>query len=256
MNDRYNLRGLGILVTRPKDQAGSLCRMIEELGGEPLKFPALEIAPPVDPGKVRGALNNVASYDILIFISVNAVTRGLGYLDNRLPGKAKIAAIGRATARALAEHGFPLTIVPEHHFDSEALLEARELQSVSGQRILIFRGEGGRAFLGDSLRARGASVEYAEVYRRVCPELAVKVEQLPWWSDLKLVTATSGEIIDNLLALFGSSGSERLLTLPLLVVSERMRDHARVLGFQQVILAEGPDDDSIMETLCRWMDSR
>lgn len=252
-----DLKEAGVLITRAAHQAGLLCRLIEQYNGKPLRLPAIEIVQTRQPALVEATLSAIDTYDIVVFVSANAVVRGLPYLsDGRLPDNLQIAAVGLATAQALAEAGYPVDVVPEGGFNSEALLEAPELQRVAGKRILIFRGEGGRPLLGDTLAERGATVEYAEVYRRCCPEIDSGLAFLPWLADLDVVTATSNEILNNLFLLFGDNGRVRLQQTPLVVVSSRMRDHARALGCGQVMLADGPDDNSIVEALCRWAPHR
>ena len=160
--------------------------------------------------------------------------------------------MGRGTAKRLAEAGCTVDIVPQGRFDSEALLATRDLQQVAGQRILIVRGDGGRPLLGNTLESRGANVEYAEVYRRLCPNTDTTPLLARWREDVQIVTATSNEILNNLWAMLGKEGRALLLTTPLVVISERMRSHAAALGFRQVILADGADDRSMLASLCDW----
>src|SRR3970040_562339 len=83
-----------------------------------------------------------------------------------LPPGILCAAIGRGSVKELARFGVTDAMAPLRRFDSEALLELPQLQQMQGKRVVIFRGEGGRELLGDTLAARGARVEYAECYHR------------------------------------------------------------------------------------------
>ena len=76
---------------------------------------------------------------------------------------------GAVGGDALARHGIHDVISPPLRFDSEALLELPQLTDVNGRRVIIFRGDGGRELLGETLAARGASVEYVSCYRRGRP---------------------------------------------------------------------------------------
>ncbi|MCG8428279.1 MAG: uroporphyrinogen-III synthase, partial [Chromatiales bacterium] len=205
-----DLAGLGVLVTRPAHQADGLCQLIQASGGAPLAFPALEIAPPADPEQAAAYLRRLADFQIAIFISPNAVSRALALLAGaELPPELQLAAVGKGTANALAAAGYSVDITPNERFDSEALLQSRELQAVGGKRVLIVRGVGGRALLGDTLTERGAQVSYAEVYQRRLPECD-PTPLLERWDDVDVVVATSGEILDNLWHLLGSEGRARL----------------------------------------------
>lgn len=243
-----SLAGLGVLVTRPRDQAEPLCRLIEAAGGGVLRFPGITIQPALDPTQAARLL--ATDWDLLIFVSRNAVEYGLPLFPaGRLPASATIAAVGRATARALAATGRTPDLVPEQRYDSEALLELSALQQLSAKRVLIVRGNGGRPLLGDTLRARGALVCYAEVYRREPPQ----VEIAPWIGRLRdevdLVTTTSTEILRNLYQVFGADARPLLLTKPLIVVSPRMAATAEDLGFKRVGITERADDQSILKAL-------
>jgi uroporphyrinogen-III synthase len=123
---------------------------------------------------------------------------------------------------------------------------------MDGQQVLIVRGEGGRPLLGDSLRARGAKVGYAEVYRRVRPQADIAPLIARWSGEIDLVTATSAELLDNLVGMLGEAGWPLLRRTPLLVISERMRDAAERLGFETILLAPGADDASLLDAICSW----
>ena len=251
-----DLAGCRVLVTRAAHQAHDLCRLIDDLGGRPLRVPAIEIQAAESDEALSQLLARIGSFDIAIFISANAVEWGLKLLpQQRLPEAIDIVAVGQATALALAKSGHTVDVVPEHGFDSESLLEAPELDEseIRGKSVMIFRGEGGRPLLGDTLRMRGAKVSYAEVYRRCCPQTR-SVAGIDWrLEDVDVATVTSSMILDNLFTMFGTDEHERLCSMPLVVISERLLAHARKLGCEQVMLARGPGDHDLVEAICAWL---
>lgn len=252
-NRTCDLSGIGVLVTRPASQSAPLCELIAARGGNPVSFPALEIQPPADLQGVAARLTGSGPYDMAIFISPNAVSYGLQLLDGAsLPGNPRIAAVGKGTARALEARGLEVNILPQERFDSEALLEMEELQQLQGRRVLILRGNGGRPLLGETLQARGAEVIYAEVYRRQCPRPDAGPLLKRWAGEVRVVTATSSEILENLAAILGEPGRELLQTTPLVVVSERIYERAQALGCREIILARRAEDGAIVDAICHW----
>jgi uroporphyrinogen-III synthase len=250
MTNPCDLSGIGVLVTRPAGQAETLCRLIETAGGRPIPLPTALILPVSDPELARAQLT--ASWDLIVFVSRNAVEQALALLPGgRLPEGPTIAAVGHATARALARAGREPDLIPGGRFDSEALLAMDALEDVLGSRILIVRGVGGRPTLGETLARRGARVAYAEVYRRVLPEIDPTPLLAHWHRDIQLATATSDDILNNLLELVTPKGREALLATPLVVVSERTALLARSLGFARVEVAERAGDEEILAALCR-----
>ncbi|MGE0079755.1 MAG: uroporphyrinogen-III C-methyltransferase [Thiohalomonadaceae bacterium] len=247
------LAGVGVLVTRPAHQADTLSRLIADAGGTPVHWPTLEIAPPQDPA-AADALDRITGFDLVVFVSANAVTQGLARLGKPLPADLQIAVVGDGTARALEEQtGRAPTLKPRDSFDSEGLLALPELQDMSGRRVLIVRGEGGRELLAQTLRERGAEVEYAAVYRRAIPA-APPAEA---WTALAegrvhAVTSNSSEGLRNLVSMAGAL-TPRLLALPLIVGARRQREAAAALGFQgPIIVADNADDASIAAAVVRW----
>jgi uroporphyrinogen-III synthase len=248
VGDDCRLSGAGVLVTRPVHQAARLCALVEAHGGRPVRFPALEIHDPLDPGAAEDLLRAANAFDVVLFVSANAVERAAPHLPR--PLRPALGGVGDGTARALRAHGLDPTILPTTSADSEGLLALPALQAVRGRRILIVRGAGGRPLLGDGLRARGAEVHYAEVYRRVLPEIDVAPLIAGWRQEVRVVVATSREVLDNLVTLLGAAGRPLLEETPLVVVNERMAAHARTLGIRRVILATGPGDEALVRAAC------
>lgn len=245
-----HLRGLSVLVTRPEAQADGLCELIEQAHGRPVRFPAMEIQPLTDPDAAQ-LLQQLAQTDLLIFISANAVQYAFPLLPDELPIGLQIAALGRATAFALEEVGLSPDLMPEKRFDSEGLLALPMLQEMAGKRVVIVRGEGGRELLKSTLEARGARVDYAEVYRRSLPRRNPANLIAGWGRLVDVVTATSSQLLDNLWALLGVPGQALLKETPLVVLSRRTAEHAQQLGCRKVYLAEEASDRGILRTLCR-----
>lgn len=247
------LAGKGILVTRPREQAQALIDRLQAAGARPIVFPAIEIAPPQDVALLDQILNRLAGFDLLIFISPTAVSRFFLALGGRsLPTSSQVAAVGEGSARALQRRGVATIAHPEGGADSEALLTLPAMQAVTGQRILIVRGEGGRELLAETLRARGALVEYAECYRRLRPVADARPVLAEFErGGIDAVTATSGEGVRNLFALLGGAGEGRLRDTPWFVPHARIAETARKLGVRQVVVS-APRDDGLLTTLGEW----
>ena len=193
------LKGYGVLVTRPEHQAGELAAAIEEAGGEAIRFPVIDIEPQ-NSADVNRCLEALPTADITIFISTNAVIYGLPYADG---DETAIAAIGPSTKTAIESAGRQVDIFPAQGFDSEQLLTEAGLQDVAGKNIRIIRGDGGRELLAETLRERGATVDYLPVYRRLTrvysPNLLTGLEHR--WRDgqINCVIAMSVDSLDKLL---------------------------------------------------------
>ena len=255
-----SLQDIGVLVTRPVHQADGFSRLLQQAGARPIRFPSIEIQGPADSSAVLRALEKLDEYRLVIFISANAVEYGLRYIKQagkQLPGA--IAAIGRSTAAQLEQQGIRVTVQPEEDFNTEALLGTPALQAahISGQRILIIRGEGGRELLAESLRQRGALVDYAEVYRRSCP-LADSTHLLAMWQDgqIQIVTVTSNEALKNLYHILDRSARDYLLSTPLVVPGQRCAELARDMGFnRQILIAENATNQAMLDSIRQWHNS-
>ena len=231
-------------MTRPQQRAAGLCRLIEQAGGTALAFAAIEISEPQDTHSREQARDNIDSYDLAIFISPTAVERTMAYLG-ALPVGLDIAAIGSRTQEILAQHGVTVSIVSDGH-DSEALLahEALSPECIADKNIVIFRGEGGRELLAQTLRTRGARVDYADMYHRSPPTEPGKINAILGRVDI--VTVSSNEGLQNL---YDISAQDKLLTLPLVVPGERGRKLAQNLGFSHITVADNATDEAMLNAL-------
>ncbi len=254
------LAGQVVVNTRPAHQQADLTAMLEAEGATVLPFPAIEIELVAD-AAARELADRIADFDILLFVSRNAVDGAFALLDPAALGVAqRFGVIGAATRAALAERigRRGERLIESEPYNSEALLEADALQQVGGRRIAIFRGQAGRNLLGDELARRGATVEYAEVYRRARPRVnddAFAV--LAAGASPTVVVLTSGEGMRNLMAIVDATARTRLCALPWLLISERMRESARELGHNApIIIAHSASDRGIAESLCAWAEQQ
>ncbi len=281
MSSAYPLANTVVLVTRPAHQAQHLCALIEAEGGQAIAFPVLEIQDLQDSSVVMRLIQRLDEFDIAIFISANAVIKAMDLvLPHRdWPSHLQIAVVGARTADALQEYGLTVDICPEEKFNSEALLGLPEMQDMANKKIVIFRGEGGRELLADTLRQRGADIEYAEVYRRSKPadtlggsgaslrsphvdilpdggtarNLAVNFEGLLVTGKINIIVVTSNEGLRNLWEMAGSAGQEVLMHMPLAVISPRIAIAAQELGVKcPAWVAPEANDEGLLAAIKAW----
>jgi uroporphyrinogen-III synthase len=248
------LGGRGIVVTRPAEQAGALSELIRAAGGRVFLFPAIAIADVADLKPLRALIARLDDFDLAIFISPSAVNKALNLITayGTLPPRLRIAAIGRGSVKALQRFGISTVIAPEQRYDSEALLELPFLTDVAGKRVVIFRGEGGRELLGDTLLARGAQVEYAECYRRERPPLDVAPLMRAWArQEVHAVVITSSEGLSNLFDMVGKLGQTWLQRTPVFVSHPRIAAAARDRGVHEVVVT-GSGDDGVVASLTEF----
>ncbi len=247
MTSNLPLAGLNIVITRPREQAAGLLRDIEELGGKPLLFPLLEITAVTDQTALREQLSHIARFDLVIFISPNAVKYGMQAISE-VPDTVRVAAVGQSSAQALRDLGVQEIIAPTTNFDSETLLALPELHHVSGWRVAILRGDGGRELLGDTLKSRGAQIEYITCYQRGKAQLDV-VALLEAKPDAMIVT--SSEALAHLWDVLGEQGRTGLAGTALFVLHPRIAELARQQGWREIVVSES-GDDGMLAALIAW----
>jgi uroporphyrinogen III methyltransferase/synthase len=200
--DTKPLFGKRVLVTRSREQASALSQRLRELGAEPLEYPAIEIAPPKDIAPLDEAIAKLPTYDWLIFTSAN----GIRALVDRMSEKAvdmqalarlKIAAIGPATAQALAACGLRVDYMPQVYLAKQI---AAGIGDVAGQRILLPRAERAPKHLAQALRGKGAVVDEVAAYRTLAVGAPDELKALLADGQIDIVTFTSSSTVRNLVA--------------------------------------------------------
>ena len=144
-------------------------------------------------------------------------------------------------------------LAPTERHDSEALLALPEMHVVQGKRVLIFRGESGREVSAETLRNRGAQVDYAVCYRRVRPERDTAALAARWRAGgVHAVSAMSLESLQNLVDMLDGPTRKLLMATPVFVPHPRIADETRKLGVADVRVT-GHSDNALIESLstCR-----
>lgn len=206
------LFGQRIVVTRARQQASVLSQAIEDLGGEPWEFPAIDLAPPTNSELLVKAIQQIKRFEWLVFTSVNGVDAFFKELKNQgkdvrdLAG-IELVAIGPATQAALESKGLRVSFVPEE-YRAEKIIEGLASQVLPGQSVLLARAEEARDILPESLKALGADVWDVPAYRTILGQ-ANKDELQALLRDhlVHAVTFTSSSTVRNFLQLLDGDRS-------------------------------------------------
>ena len=256
------LRGAVLLVTRPAGQELELCRLIESAGGRALHFPTVIVVAAGDAARIRARLAAALPADVVIFISRNAVNFAFDAwpeLGARV-SPADVYAAGEGTAAVLARRGSPARSNAPVKAGSEGLLALPEFapERIRGSSVVIVRGEGGREFLSAELARRGASPRYVEVYRRERPAVDAGRIKILWQEDRPdVIVITSIQGLDNLLLMTPATYHSPLLATRLAVISRRVHDHARELGFHGAIaVAAAAEDGALVNAAAQVLDGK
>jgi len=238
------LFGKRIVVTRAREQASELKRLLEESGATVIQFPTIEIAPPESYESLDFAIE--ARFDWLVFTSTNGVSSFFERLfakgrDVRALAHARIACVGETTAAALRARGIAPDIVPEN-FLSAALIPHFDADQ-KGVRIAVIRAAEGRDEFIDEMRRRGADVHLAVAYRTI--PVSANADEL---HDIDIVTFTSASTVDNFFAAHGNI-EEALIASIGPTTSEAIRKHGRQPDVEAPSASIQSLHDAVMERL-------
>jgi uroporphyrinogen-III synthase len=248
-----------VVITRPRAQAEGLAHAVAALGREPVLLPLLEIAPLPDQSALRGALEGLAGYALVAFVSPNAIDAAFAHIV-AWPDGVAIAVLGEGSRAALAQHGLDEhnalihSPPPGASSDSEHLLRALDLAALAGRRVLIVRGESGRELMAEGFATAGAEVTVVAAYRRavpaLTPALAAQLQALLDGSHDWIVT--SSEALRGLVALVRQldpvAGVAKLQHQHLIVPHARIAETAQLLGLTQLTLT-GSGDAGVLAAL-------
>jgi uroporphyrinogen III methyltransferase/synthase len=297
-----SLRGVRVLVTRPRHQAESLADRLRKLGAHPVELSLIEIAPLQDYSRLDQAIGQLDQYDWIIFTSVNGVAAVFDRIAARshpepirlaslaqgrlregsgrrsgaraerfaprnltpvLRGtraerakrvewaqRAKIAAIGPATAAALAQRGVQAHWVPSE-FVAEAIVT--EIGDVAGQRILLPRADIARKALAEGLRAKGAVVDEVAAYRTVAPKDSAKTLNGILASGIDVVTFLSSSTVTQFALLADRSRIDGVL---IACIGPITAATARQHGFRVDVVANAYTADGLIDAIRRHLGAR
>lgn len=247
---------LRVLVTRPEGQADALISGLRGAGFTPVHMPMLTIEPVVPlSGIQRQRLLDLDRYEHVIFVSANAARLGIDHFRDywpQLPEGQTYWAVGQSTALCLEAEGLEVSRPPSD-MSSEGLLAMPGLADLQSQRVLIVKGEGGRKFLEEQLRQRGAKVDSLECYRRglathdgeACRDLVTQPKR-------SLILISSGEGLERLSGLLQPREHTNLAMATLVAPSLRVAEQARKLGWKNVECADNASDSAMLEAATDW----
>ncbi|WJV53674.1 uroporphyrinogen-III synthase [Prodigiosinella aquatilis] len=243
-----------ILVTRPSPAGEQLVARLCLAGLPAYHSPLIDFSPGRELSQLPSMLAALHPGDLVIVLSQQVADHANPVLVRTGTGWPKALtyyAVGRTTGLSLhTVSGLPVQY-PSERETSETLLQLPSLQHVAGKRALLLRGNGGRELLGNTLQERGADVSYCECYQRN-PVFYNGMEQSQHWQSLNINTLviTSGEMLQQLYTLVPDYyRTSWLLCCRVIVVSERLADLARELGWSDIRIADNADNDALMRAL-------
>ncbi|QWD87466.1 uroporphyrinogen-III synthase [Polynucleobacter paludilacus] len=267
-----------IVITRPVGQArhliellgAALSKHVTPQSPQILSLPLLTIIPKTDDQLSNQVFSAMQDADLAIFVSPNAIECTLRLIECAWQDLAQqivpIGVMGGSSALALRHHGIgseetPTPIlIPEQNaqWDSEGLWQ--ELQSLawdwSSKKVVIFKGEGGRDWLAETLEAAGATVEAISVYSRI----PLAIDNPAWLPihemkfDESLWIFTSSEAVRYLGNVIEDQFRQSLSDANALCPHDNIADAARAAGFSKVMMSE-PGDEALIRASIAWLAS-
>jgi len=266
--------------TRPVEQNRSWQTRLHQAGFDTIDLPFLSITAVEnkhDIEQIKTRILHLDQYKIVIFVSQNAVSHGLNWIETywpQCPVGISWHAVGTKTAGLLKAgldevFGEDMQVhAADSTMTSENLLSLPSLSHVRGERICVMRGLGGRPKLMDALVERGAHVDLCELYERRVPVVAYQrfndILQKQHACDFKLernyIVVFSGETLNNFYTLLTRIEAENVSdnsikifkqVVTLFVPSERVALQARELGFSQVLCAKNATEDAMLAEISK-----
>ena len=242
------LKGKHILITRPSEQAKDFIEALEDQGAAPISFPTIRIISPRGWSKVDKAIENLSTYDVLIFTSVNGVKKFFQRLKEKRKNigslkKLKMVAIGPKTAAAIKRHHLRVDIVPQK-FQAESVFESLEKEGIMGKRFLLPRAEKARDVLPKEITRQGGHIDVVTVYRTGHGEGNIQeIKELFRKKIIDVVTFTSPSTVKNFVELLAEKNISKMINGSVVAsIGPITSDTAASLGIRTDIM---PDNYTI-----------
>lgn len=256
--EKRPLMGKRIVITRAREQASDLLKLLSEAGAECLECPTIKVEAPPDRGPLDDAIQKIAEYDWLVFTSVNGVGfffERLFYLgrDVRALANVRIACIGPATRGRLEDFGLMCDIMPET-YRAESIIEAFRDESVKDKRILLPRAKEARPILPVELSKMGARVDEVTAYiTELSDENRAALLSGLESRSIDCITFTSSSTVRNFKKLIPAEAFERLLNnVTVACIGPVTADTAVSLGFQVQMVAETYTIPGLRDTIVHY----
>lgn len=254
------LLGKRIVVTRARQQASDLVERLSDLGAECLEFPTINVIPAEDSSPLDRAVQNLSSYDWIVFTSVNGVNFFFDHLfarnkDVRSLSHLRTAAIGPATAEKLFEYGLKSDIVPKN-YRAEAVVDAFSKIDLEGKKMLLPRAKEARPVLPVELRKMGAEVDEVTAYvtekvRENADQLIKKLEE----KSIDLITFTSSSTVKNFKDLLPQDNFKQLTkALTIASIGPITTETAEIIGFNVSITAKSYTIPGLCDAIVKYYD--
>jgi uroporphyrinogen III methyltransferase/synthase len=253
------LSGRSIIVTRSRAQSSKFVEVLETLGAEAVEMPTIKIADPADFGPLDKAIDDIGSFDWLVFTSVNAVGRFIDRLLTRgrdirdLKG-IRICAIGSATADEVRKYYLRVDMVPPKYVAESVVESLKKAGEIKGKRILLPRADIARSLLPDEICRLGGEALEVDVYRTVLEEEADSeaIERL-LEGGIDLVTFTSSSTVRNFAQILGKDRLEKIRTKTLFAsIGPITTETAKELGIPIRLEASQHDIPGLIEAIRRF----
>ena len=248
-----------VVITRPLAQARLFADQLAAIGRVPVIFPLLEIAPLADSSELQSVLGRLDAYAMAVFVSPNAIDAAFSFIP-AWPQAVAIGIVGEGSRLALQRHGADRDNAVIHapgnneRMDSDELFRVLDIASLRGKRVLIVRGQAGRDFLTEMLRAEHVEVEHVTAYQRLRPQMdAAKSAQLRALIDAGSTwIVTSSEALRNLRQITAEALDDqcvvKLQRSKIIVSHQRIAETAQSLAFSNVTMS-GSGDERLIAAL-------
>ncbi|PCI72447.1 MAG: uroporphyrinogen-III synthase [Piscirickettsiaceae bacterium] len=238
--------GKNVLVTRPGHQAPPLCRLLTAAGFNPIPLPTIDIVAMTENASIDNRLKSLSEFDYIVFISANAVTQANVHRP-QWPSSSHYIAIGPKTADTMSRIGIQASTISAKPFNSEQLITQLPF-ALTGKRILIIKGQGGRDFLADAFRNKGMLVDTLDVYQRKLPICTPAITPtLP----IDYVTITSNLALKHLTILLPNDIEFLKKNSTFVVFSQRIANYAKELGCQHIVVSDAAHDAGLLNAIIK-----
>ncbi|WP_226656486.1 uroporphyrinogen-III synthase [Pseudalkalibacillus hwajinpoensis] len=243
------LSGKRVMVTRAREQAATFTKLIEEREGISIEIPLISF----EPRKQLLHSLRLSEYSWVLFTSANGVRFFLNQV--KLPKGVKIGAVGSKTAKALKRYGIQIDLMPDD-FVAEGLVAALAKQATPDEKILLPRGNLGRAVLPGQLSELGYEVTDLPIYDTVIPfESKAALIEVVENRACDVITFTSSSTVHHFVQLLGANNlKDQLKGITIVVIGPITEKTLRSYGIVPQVVPEQYTIEGMLESLEDFFD--